>query len=89
MSYTVYLVECADGTYYTGIAKDVFARLVEHNESPKGAKYTRSRRPVRLVYQEVAPDRSCAQAREAAIRRLSKGQKAKLCDQYQANHVSS
>jgi len=79
VSYFVYILECSDGTYYTGIAKDVEARLQEHNASPKGAKYTRARRPVRLVYAEPALNRSCAQAREAAIRRLPKRQKAALC----------
>ena len=78
MSYVVYLLECADKTYYTGIAIDIDKRLLEHNESPKGARYTRGRRPVRLVYTEPAADRSCAQVREAAIRRLPKRQKVEL-----------
>ncbi len=47
----VYIVECSDGTYYTGYTTDVKRRLKEHNESPKGAKYTRARRPVTLCYQ--------------------------------------
>ena len=88
MSYFVYLLECADGTYYTGIAKNVEKRVQEHNESSKGARYTRGRRPVRLVYAESAADRSCAQVREAVIRRLPKRQKAGLRAQWLASRVS-
>jgi putative endonuclease len=84
MSYFVYLLECSDGTYYTGIAKDVAKRLHEHNGSAKGARYTRGRRPARLVYAEPAVNRSCAQAREATIRRLSKGQKTDLASHWKS-----
>jgi len=67
----IYIVECADGTLYTGIALDVDARIVQHNDGT-GAKYTRGRRPVRLVYTETARGQSAALRRELAL----KGQSA-------------
>jgi putative endonuclease len=69
------MLECADGTYYTGVTTDVERRLREHNTSPKGAKYTLARRPVTLVYQEVCSDRSTAQQREYVVRNLSRKDK--------------
>lgn len=73
----VYVVRCADGTFYTGVAKDVELRLRMHNAG-RGAKYTRSRLPVELVYAEAAADRGAAQRREHAIRRLSPSAKRAL-----------
>jgi len=67
--YFVYMLECADGTLYTGIATDLERRLDEHNNSPKGAKYTRARRPVKLVYSEEFADRSGASRREYEIKK--------------------
>lgn len=78
MSYSVYIVKCADGTYYTGIARNVEKRIDEHNTSPKGARYTRSRRPVTLVFEEKHPDRSSALKREFAIKQLTRAQKEAL-----------
>ena len=78
MSYFVYILECADKTLYTGITTDVQKRLLEHNESDKGAKYTRVRRPVKLVYTEDAPDRSMASKREYAIKKLTRAKKLEL-----------
>jgi len=78
MSYYVYMVECADGTLYTGIAKDLQRRIEEHNHSQKGAKYTKTRRPVALVYTEECEDRSTASKREYAIKKLSREQKLAL-----------
>lgn len=78
MSYSVYIVECSDGTYYTGVAKDLTARVYAHNHETQGAKYTKARRPVRLVYSEEALDRSMAQQREYAIRTLTRNQKENL-----------
>ncbi len=75
----VYLLRCADGTLYTGITTDVVRRLAEHNAG-KGSKYTATRRPVRLVYQEVAEDRSAASKREAAIKGLSRREKLRLVE---------
>ena len=73
----VYIVRCADASLYTGIAKDVVARIGEHNAGG-GAKYTRSRLPVELVYAEEASDRSAAQRREAAIKKLKANHKRAL-----------
>ena len=67
--YYVYMVECADNTLYTGIATELERRIEEHNSSEKGAKYTRVRRPVTLVYSEEHPDRSSASKREYAIKK--------------------
>jgi putative endonuclease len=77
MPWHVYIVRCADASLYTGIAKDLHARISAHNDGG-GAKYTRVRLPVELVYTEQASDRSAAQRREAAIRRLSAEQKREL-----------
>ena len=73
----VYILECADGTLYTGWTTDVEARLATHN-SGKGAKYTRSRLPVRLAYYEELPDKSAALKRESAIKQLSRAEKIAL-----------
>lgn len=78
MSYFVYILECSDQTLYTGIAKDVNKRLDEHNNSSKGAKYTRARRPVKLLHVEEAEDRSSACKREYAIKKLSREEKITL-----------
>lgn len=74
----VYIVRCRDDSLYTGVAKDLQQRINEHNEGKRGARYTRSRRPVELVYQETAPDRSSAQQREYQIKQLSAQQKRLL-----------
>ena len=73
----VYIVRCADASLYTGIATDVAMRVGEHNAGA-GAKYTRSRLPVELVYSEEAADRSAALRREAAIKKLSATDKRAL-----------
>ncbi len=72
-----YIVECADGTYYTGWAIDPEKRLAVHNKG-RGAKYTRMRLPVRLVYVEEQPDRKSAMKREIVIKKLSRERKGKL-----------
>lgn len=77
MGYGVYILRCGDGTLYTGCAKDVDKRLAVH-QSGKGAKYTRCRLPVELVYQEPAEDRSAALRREAAIKKLTRTEKLSL-----------
>jgi len=81
----VYIVECADGTYYTGITTDVERRLNEHNYSFKSAKYTRSRRPVKLVYVETSENRSTASRRESQIKKLSRNKKTLLIEQANEN----
>ncbi|PCJ88536.1 MAG: endonuclease [Thiotrichaceae bacterium] len=75
----VYILRCADNTLYTGVAIDVNKRLDEHNGITKnGAKYTHSRRPVELVYQESVDSRSTACKREYVIRNLKKPEKESL-----------
>jgi putative endonuclease len=74
-----YIVECADGTYYTGWAIDPEKRLQVHNKG-RGAKYTKTRRPVKLVYVEEQPDRKTAMKREIAIKRLGRDGKKKLVE---------
>jgi putative endonuclease len=73
--YYVYIVECSDGTLYTGIATELERRIEEHNSSDKGAKYTRARRPVELVYSEEYSDRSSALKREYYIKKKMNRQK--------------
>lgn len=75
-----YIVECADGTYYTGWAVDPEKRLKVHN-SGRGAKYTKTRLPVKLVYVEEQPDRKSAMKREIQIKRLGREGKKKLAGQ--------
>jgi putative endonuclease len=72
-----YIVECADGTYYTGWAVNPEKRVVVHNRG-RGARYTRTRGPVRLVYVEELPDRKSAMKRELAIKRMERDKKKKL-----------
>ena len=72
-----YIVECADGTYYTGWAVDPKKRVKVHNKG-QGAKYTKMRRPVKLVYVEEQPDRSTALKRERAIKKMTREKKQKL-----------
>jgi len=75
----VYLLRCADGTLYTGVARDLQRRLRQHNgELTGGPRYTSGRRPVTLLWSESAVDRSGAQQREAAIKRLSRREKLAL-----------
>ncbi len=75
----VYLLQCADDTLYCGWTKDIDARLAAHN-SGKGAKYTRSRLPVKLVYHEVYEDLQKALSREWHLKRLSREEKLKLIE---------
>ncbi len=79
--YFVYMVECSDKTLYTGITTDIERRLNEHNGSKKGAKYTRLRRPVKLVYSEEYPERSSASKREYVIKKLTRDEKLALLSQ--------
>ncbi|MBW6487803.1 GIY-YIG nuclease family protein [Sulfurimonas sp.] len=74
----IYMLKCCDGTIYTGITTDLARRVDEHNSSPKGAKYTRARRPVELIYSESHVDKSSASKREHQIKQLSKIQKLSL-----------
>lgn len=75
----VYIVRCADGSFYTGVTTDPVRREREHNGSGRlGARYTRARRPVRLVWLESQPDRSAALKREYAIKQLRRAEKCRL-----------
>ena len=75
----VYILRCADGSLYTGVATDVQRRLQEHNGDARlAARYTRSRRPLTLVYSEPAAGRAAACRREAAIKRLTRRAKQRL-----------
>lgn len=80
MAWFVYMLRCGDGSLYTGCTDDVARRLAVH-QSGKGAKYTRSRPPVTLAYQEELPDKSSALRREAAIKRLTRRQKLALIEE--------
>lgn len=74
----VYMVVCSDQTIYTGITKDLQKRLHEHNDGATGAKYTRSRRPVKIVYQEEQSSRSTATKRELQLKKMTRAKKLQL-----------
>jgi putative endonuclease len=76
-TWTLYILECSDHSLYTGITTDLDKRLKRHNEG-KASKYTRSKRPVKLVYEEVFRDGTAARKREAAIKALSRQDKLNL-----------
>ena len=83
--YYVYMVQCADNTLYTGISTELERRVKEHNESDKGAKYTRVRRPVHLVYNESYPDRSSASKRQYEIKKkMSRAKKLEMIKGFEA-----
>ena len=79
MAWYVYILRCGDGTLYTGITDNVPRRLAAHR-SGKGAKYTRGRGPLELVYQEEVPDKSAALRREIEIKRLTRQEKERLIE---------
>jgi len=76
--YYLYILKCADKTLYTGITVDLARRVEEHNDSRLGAKYTRARRPVKLVYSKKFRDRSSASKEENRIKYLSREKKLEL-----------
>ena len=78
MSWFLYVVQCSDGTLYTGITTDIERRIREHNESKRGAKYTSRRRPVKLVYSVAYENRSEAQREEYKFKRLKRTKKLKI-----------
>lgn len=82
MSWTVYMLQCRDRSLYTGIAKDMERRLAEHQDG-SGAKYTRARRPLKLVYTERCETRSAALKREITIKALGRAQKLALVSAWQ------
>jgi putative endonuclease len=77
MSFYCYILECADGTYYTGWTVNPERRVAVHNKG-RGARYTRTRCPVKLVYVEELPDQKSAMKREIAIKKMGRGMKIKL-----------
>jgi putative endonuclease len=76
-TWIVYLLRCRDGTLYAGATNDLRRRVAAH-QAGRGAAYTRSRRPVRVVYSERQPDRGAALRREAALKRLTRAAKLAL-----------
>ena len=80
MWYT-YILHCSDNTLYTGVTTDLERRVIEHNSSNKGAKYTKTRRPVKLVYNETYTDRSSSCKRESEIKKLSRTDKLKIINE--------
>ena len=77
ISWRLYILECNDGTYYTGITKDLERRITQHNRGT-ASRYTRTRTPVRGIYSELCGTRPSALVRECAVKALSKKQKEKL-----------
>lgn len=71
----LYMVICSDNSFYTGITTDLKRRVAEHNSSKNGAKYTRTRRPVRLVYSEIFTTKTAAAKREYQVKQLSHAHK--------------
>lgn len=80
--YYLYILKCADKTLYTGIAVDLAKRVKEHNTSKLGAKYTRGRRPVKLVYSKKFRNRSTASKAEYKLKRLARAGKLKIIRNY-------
>ena len=81
----IYIVKCIDNTLYTGITTDIDRRILEHNSIGLGAKYTRSRQPVELIYLESCKSRSIASKREYAIKKLKRIEKLSLIQDYKDN----
>ena len=73
--WNIYILRCADGTLYTGIATDVSRRIREHEQGKRGAKYLRGRGPLELIYQRAVGDRSVATKIEYSVKRLSRTEK--------------
>jgi len=81
----LYIVMCSDESLYTGITTDIDRRLYEHNYTKKGAKYTRARRPVRLMYCATYETRSIAAKAESNIKKLNRADKLILCKSFKLN----
>lgn len=78
MEYTVYIVQCVDDSLYTGYTSDIQKRIKEHNEGKRGARYTKTRRPVKLVFAQQVRSRSRAMKSEAEIKKLNREEKLRL-----------
>lgn len=85
MPFYCYILECADGTFYTGWTTDPPRREKQHNAG-RGARYTRDRRPVKLVYVEELPDRTAAMKRELAIKAMARARKKMLVEESRQVH---
>ena len=81
----VYMLRCNDGTFYTGYSTEVTRRVREHNESPRGAKYTRGRRPVELVYYMECESKSDALKQEYSLRKKLRSEKEELAKKFEKN----
>jgi len=79
----LYILECSDGSFYTGVSTDIDRRLREHQEG-RASRYTRTRRPVVLVYREECGSRSVSLSRECAVKSLSRLRKAELISEFRA-----
>ncbi|MFZ5764522.1 MAG: GIY-YIG nuclease family protein [Thermodesulfobacteriota bacterium] len=84
----VYIVRCSDGTLYTGITSDPKRRMAEHNAARGGARYTRARQPVELIYVEAGPSRSAVCRRELQIKKLPRAAKLLLAMPPKKNEIS-
>ena len=82
MKYFVYILRCSDKTLYTGYTNDVGKRVIAHNISKTGAKYTKARRPVKLVYREECKTKSESLKREIAIKKMKRNKKLELVKKY-------
>ncbi len=85
---SVYVLKCSDGTLYTGSTVDVEKRVREHNELKSGAKYTRARRPVVLVYSEKCKNFAKAREREAEIKRMTRSEKLLFIKAHKVNAIT-
>ena len=86
-AWSVYVLRCADATLYVGSTTDLVRRVRQHQDG-LGAAYTRGRRPVRVLYVEAQPDRASAQRREAALKRLTRADKLRLCRRARGGRAS-
>ncbi|NHJ87456.1 MAG: GIY-YIG nuclease family protein [Asgard group archaeon] len=85
MKYFVYMVVCSDGTLYTGYTTNLSERIKQHNSNSQGAKYTRTRQPVKLAYYEIKNNQRNAMRREREIKRLTRSEKLKLIEDFRNN----
>jgi putative endonuclease len=86
--WSLYILECSDGSLYTGVTNDINRRFLAHQEG-KASRYTRTRRPVALVYREECGSRSQALSRECAVKSLSRRQKDELIRAFTASPIST
>jgi len=86
-SFCVYILHCADDTYYTGITRDLKRRVREHASGKHHRAYTYSRRPVRLVWHEEVEGKEVAETREKQVKAMNRRQKEKLIERYKMEHA--